>query len=176
MKYRVGDKVKVRKWEDMVDEFGTYELGGIRTHFCFDNRMKQYCGKIVTIKNLTTDAIGDEYYDILEDTENEFCFSDDMFEDDFVCPLIVGVDIYNFIKAFSQKHIDCGNHMTETERAAYEFGKGQILSLLKQVLNEFFKEENSAIPTYIVHVSGLKTATDFASIDEIKEQFGEDKI
>lgn len=87
-------------------------------------------------------------------------------------PMLLGIDIYNFVREFSKKNIDCGNHMTEAERDAYEFGKGQILSLLKQVLNEFFKEENLAIPTYIVHVPGLNTATDFASIDEIQEQFG----
>lgn len=28
-------------------------------------------------------------------------------------------------------------------------------------------------PTYIVHVPGLDTATDFASIEEIHEQFGD---
>ena len=65
--------------------------------------------------------------------------------------------------------------MTDEERVAYVFGKGQILNLLRQVLNEFFKEENSAIPTYIVHVPGLNVATDFASIDEIQEQFGGEK-
>lgn len=29
MKYKVGDKVRVRKWNDMVDEFGTDEDGDI---------------------------------------------------------------------------------------------------------------------------------------------------
>lgn len=66
--------------------------------------------------------------------------------------------------------------MTDEECAAYEFGKGQILSLLRQVLNEFFKEENSVMSTYIVHVPGLNTVTDFASIDEIQEQFGDNIV
>lgn len=88
-------------------------------------------------------------------------------------PMLLGIDIYNFVREFSKKNMDCGNAMTDEERAAYEFGKGQILSLLNQVLNEFFKEENSAIPTYIIHVPGLDVATDFASIDEIQEQLGE---
>ena len=87
-------------------------------------------------------------------------------------PMLLGIDIYNFVREFSKKNMDCGNAMTDEERAAYEFGKGQILSLLNQVLNEFFKEDNSIAPTYIVHVPGLTTVTDFSSIDEIQEQFG----
>lgn len=88
-------------------------------------------------------------------------------------PMLLGIDIYNFVKEFSKKNLNCSDSMIDEERAAYEFGKGQILSLLNQVLNEFFKEENSAIPTYIIHVPGLDVATDFASIDEIQEQLGE---
>ena len=87
-------------------------------------------------------------------------------------PMLLGIDIYNFVKEFSKKNLNCSDSMTDEERVAYVFGKGQILNLLRQVLNEFFKEENSAIPTYIVHVLGLNTATDFASINEIQEQFG----
>ena len=91
-------------------------------------------------------------------------------------PILLGIDIYNFIKEFSKKNMDCGDYMTEDEREAYEFGKSQILSLLNQVLNEFFSDDNSVAPTYIVHVPGLTTVTDFASIDEIQELFGMDKV
>ena len=62
------------------------------------------------------------------------------------------------------------------EKAAYNLGKEQILSLLNQSLNEFFSEEDGVTtPAYIVHVPGLNIATDFASIDEIQERFGEQK-
>ena len=90
-------------------------------------------------------------------------------------PMLLGIDIYNFVKEISKKNLNCSDSMTDEERVAYVFGKGQILNLLRQVLNEFFKEENSAIPTYIVHVPGLNVATDFASIDEVQEQFGGEK-
>ena len=91
-------------------------------------------------------------------------------------PMLLGIDIYNFVKEFSKKNLNCSDSMTDEERVAYVFGKGQILNLLKQVLNDFFKEDNSVTPTYIVHVPGLNTVTDFASIDEIQEQFGENIV
>lgn len=175
MKYKVGDKVKIRQWDDMASEFdvdasGYIELPGI----FFTNEMKKFCGKIVTIQEQCVDIIDDdEYYDILEDTEHEFSFSDDMFENEFVAPILVGVDIYNLVKELSDKFLGDNPDMTDGERAAYNLGKEQILSLLNQSLHELFLEEdNVMISTYVVHVPGLHTATDFASIDEIHEKFG----
>lgn len=176
MKYKVGDKVKVRGWDDMVSEFdvdasGDIELPGI----FFTKKMEKFCGKIVTIQEREVDLDGEAYYEILEDTEHEYDFSDDMFEDDFMAPILLGVDIYNFVKELSDKFLGDSPNMTDGEKAAYSLGKEQILSLLNQSLNEFFSEEDGVTtPAYIVHVPGLNIATDFASIDEIQEQFGED--
>lgn len=86
MKYKVGDKVKVRTWSDMALEFSVDEDGDIKvphhqiyqlTQIYFTKKMEQYCGKTVTIKDRHE---SEGYYDIIEDTEDEFCFSDDMFE------------------------------------------------------------------------------------------------
>lgn len=180
MKYKVGDKVKVRKWDDMVAEFGLDVYGNIKTPgFLFVEYMKDFCDKMATIVRDDLDENGDRYYtikiDSMDGQEQCFYFTDEMIEDinDENSPMLLGFDIYNFIKEFSKKNMDCGDSMTEDERASYEFGKGQILSLLNQVLNEFFKEDGLVTPTYIVHVPGLTTVTDFASIDEIQEQFGE---
>ena len=176
MKYKVGDKVKIRKWDDMVSEFdvdasGDIELPGI----FFTNEMKEFCGKIVTIQERNVDLDGEEYYEILEDTGHKFSFSDDMFEDDFMASILIGVDVYNLVKELSGKFLGDSPNMTDGEKAAYSLGKEQILSLLNQSLNEFFSEEDGVTtPAYIVHVPGLNIATDFASIDEIQEQFGED--
>ena len=178
MKYKVGDKVKIRQWDDMASEFdvdasGDIELPGI----FFTNEMKKFCGKIVTIQEQCVDIDDDEYYEILEDTEHEFSFSDDMFENEFVAPILVGVDIYNLVKELSDKFLGDNPDMTDGEKAAYNLGKEQILSLLNQSLHELFLEEdNVMISTYVVHVPGLNVATDFASIEEIQEQFGEDNV
>lgn len=195
MKYKVGDKVRVKEWGDMLKEFGENEDGNIHTPwYSFTQFMKTYCGKHATITgcyiendhgyyNIAIDAIPltckeESAYSFVDG----FCFTDEMFEgenneernDD--SPMLLGFDIYNFVKEFSGKNLSCSDSMTDDECAAYEFGKDQILNLLKQVLNEFFKEDNLTAPTYIVHVPGLNTATDFASIDEIHEKFGEDNI
>ena len=177
MKYQIGDKVKVRKWSDMALEFGVDDDGDIKMPVYFIKDMEQFCGKIVTIKSRNVSLDEEEYYDIMEDIEQAFCFSDDMFEDELTVPILLGVDIFNFVKGLSDKFLGDKPDMTDGEKAAYNLGKEQILSLLNQSLNEFFSEEDGAItPTYIVHVPGLNTATDFASIDEIQEQFGEYKI
>lgn len=75
MKYKVGDKVRVRQWDDMVEEFGE-SAGSIDTPACsFEEDMRLYCGTIVTIKEVKDD----ESYYIEEDNEDWF-WTDDMFE------------------------------------------------------------------------------------------------
>jgi hypothetical protein len=68
MKYKVGDKVRVR--EDLIDG---EEYGAIRY---FDD-MDEWKGKIVTIS-----SVGHDYYKIAEDEESDkWYWSDEMFED-----------------------------------------------------------------------------------------------
>lgn len=76
MKYKVGDKVRVRQWDDMVKEFGEW-AGVINTTECsFDEGMRLYCGTIVTIKEVN-DA--NDLYCIEEDNEDWY-WTDEMFE------------------------------------------------------------------------------------------------
>ena len=173
MKYKAGDKVKIRKWDDMASEFdvdtsGDIEMPGIY----FTKEMKRFCGKIVTIQEGFIELDDQEYYEIIEDIDNEFDFSNDMFEDVFAKTILVGVDIYNLVKELSGKFPGDSQDMTDGEKATYNLGKEQILSLLNQSLNELSSEEDGVTtPTYIVHVPGLNMVTDFSSIDEIQEQF-----
>ena len=129
MKYKVGDKVKIRKWDDMAAEFDVDFSGDIETpSFYFTREMEKFCGKIVTIKYQCVDTDDEEYYEIVEDTDNEFCFSDDMFENEFTVPILLGVDIYNLVKELSGKFLGDSPNMTDGEKAAYSLGKEQILS------------------------------------------------
>lgn len=58
MRYKAGDKVRVRDWDDMVKEFGICG-GNITIPGCyFVDYMKKYCNCIVTISELT---IHDKY-------------------------------------------------------------------------------------------------------------------
>lgn len=72
MKYKVGDKVKVREWDDMVEEFGTDEDGDIDCNLYFVEYMKKYCGKEMTVSRVLTG-----YY-TLEEDDMEWQWTDDM--------------------------------------------------------------------------------------------------
>lgn len=74
MRYRAGDKVRVREWDDMAQEFGLDDSGQINCRFGFIFLMRKYCGDIVTIKKVRSTG-----YRIEEDKE-KWNWTDDMFE------------------------------------------------------------------------------------------------
>lgn len=63
MKYRVGDRVRVRQWEDMEKEFGLGSGGCIRTNIPFVNPMKKFCGKEFEINKISD---GSTWYCLLK--------------------------------------------------------------------------------------------------------------
>ena len=78
-KFKVGDRVRVRSWEDMEKQYGLNIFGSIRTPGdSFSTYMKQYCGKVVTINAVGKNYSGYSTYRI----ENGGCwdFTDAMFE------------------------------------------------------------------------------------------------
>lgn len=74
MKYKIGDKVRVRNWDELSAEFNNLGDGLRLTNRCFNFKMKQYCGKVVKITD-----IGSSWYKIAED-KKEWHWDDDMFE------------------------------------------------------------------------------------------------
>jgi hypothetical protein len=75
MKYKEGDKVKVKsiEWYNTNrDKYG--EIAG--GDFYFTSRMSEFCGKIVTIDEIWVD----NFYTIQEDDQT-FEWTDNMFED-----------------------------------------------------------------------------------------------
>ena len=73
MKYKVGDKVRVKKWEDLELEYEVDEDGYIYHGAFFNPEMKEFCGKEVEIEYIGMD----EY--LCHD--NDFLWQDWMFED-----------------------------------------------------------------------------------------------
>ena len=73
MNYKVGDKVRVRQWNEMEKEFGLDSDGDIKCESCFTRAMKKFCGKIFTVEEVLS-----SYYE-LKGGES-FSFSDDMLE------------------------------------------------------------------------------------------------
>lgn len=76
MKYKVGDKVRVRQWKAMEREFGEHNDHEIEMPWFwrFTEDMKKYCGKVVTIKEVQSAR----YY--IEEVADNIAWNDEMFE------------------------------------------------------------------------------------------------
>lgn len=79
MKYKIGDVVTVRKWEEMAEEYELiyYEDTGeciSLENYDFLPQMRKFCGKKVTINGITDDC-----YTIKEDN-GRYGWIDAMFE------------------------------------------------------------------------------------------------
>ena len=72
-KFKVGDKVRVRQWEDMEKEFGLDCKGSINKRPYFTPAMKKYCGQTLTIDGVSFNG----YYTVQECV---WSFCDEMFE------------------------------------------------------------------------------------------------
>lgn len=72
MIYKPGDKVVVRKWDDMVAEYGVDNNGNIPVYCSFVPEMKKYCGEVLTIKDVRKNS-----YKVWE---TGWSWSDGMFE------------------------------------------------------------------------------------------------
>ena len=83
MKFKVGDKVRIRQWDDMEKEFGTNGYGNIKCCNVFSEEMRKLCGKKATISHIGGFFSQDVY---LKDFENcrgidtDWCYSTDMLE------------------------------------------------------------------------------------------------
>lgn len=88
-KFKVGDKVRVRSWEDMKKQYGVNALGSIKTPGdSFNISMKQYCGKVVIINSVIKSFCKQGLYTIKNDKMN-WTFSDAMFESGVACNMVV---------------------------------------------------------------------------------------
>lgn len=69
MKFKPGDRVQIKTWEEMEKEFGTYANGNIRTHMVFSKQMRHLCGTFATI-----DYINEKTYSVcLKDMTAKGC-------------------------------------------------------------------------------------------------------
>jgi len=74
MKYKVGDRVEIKSWEEMKKEYGVDECGDIAvSKSSFTSNMRKYCGKIMTIARVNVGDYGRYwYYNMREDNEEWF--------------------------------------------------------------------------------------------------------
>lgn len=95
--FKVGDKLRIRQWEDMKEEFGTDYNGAINCKYDFTEEMKHLCGLPFTVSNIefgeyfSVEGTEDLRYDGMRD---RWFISADMLEyaDEDPMPLTCDVD------------------------------------------------------------------------------------
>ena len=76
VRFKVGDKVRIREWDDMAKEFKVDKDGDIKTsnkYFC--RNMKKYCGVVCEVINVDRNY---DYYELNNIDDDECIFDDDM--------------------------------------------------------------------------------------------------
>lgn len=61
MRYKIGDKVRIKSWTNLIAEYGQMENGAIDCGPYFIPEMRQFCEEIVTIAKVITDYKGARY-------------------------------------------------------------------------------------------------------------------
>lgn len=79
-KFKVGELVRIRQWDDMVKEFGTRSTGSVNCKCYFTVAMKPLCGKYAEIKDLRVDGIVFLHFFNCEKEEKCWSYSTDMIE------------------------------------------------------------------------------------------------
>lgn len=91
MKYKVGDELRIREWDDMEAEFGLKHNGSINCQYVFATSMKPMCGKNFTVKKIIDgDFRSVEEVEILDGFW--YSISEDMLEPRPEKPLYVATD------------------------------------------------------------------------------------
>ena len=76
-KFRPGDTVTIRAWDDILSQYGSGELGIKTPYIIFSDSMKQYCGRSFKVKHVRP-SINDKYWIYMLDC-CYFPFTEDMF-------------------------------------------------------------------------------------------------
>ena len=96
--FHVGDKCRIRQWDDMQAEFGLNSYGNINCQFTFIKDMSSLCGRPFTVRTKTPSG---SYY-AKEDTDFGWSISADMLEYDTDVQAeeeqMAAPDIANFIQ------------------------------------------------------------------------------
>lgn len=79
-KYQVGDKLRIRQWDDMLDEYGLIsDSTSINVPLHFSSEMRYLCGAVFTVKSITPYDTYIRYFSY-EDTESGWSISEEMLE------------------------------------------------------------------------------------------------
>ena len=76
---KVGDKLRVRDWEDMEREFGLDRDGDIKCTPFFIEEMRKFCGKVVNVNYVAYDKYDEKLKIGIYEDNGEYEWSVDMF-------------------------------------------------------------------------------------------------
>ena len=177
MKYKVGDKVRVRQWDDMANEFGLHGRKDIDIPNCtFVKEMRKYCGSVVTIYKLTC---RDTRYFIEED-DCGFFWTDDMFENVYYsCADNITKGLQNaYVKVFESilpkypKHNDMLDTFTKIPKGEIKITAEEAKEMMKENKTvELKKEVHPKDEDHLKRVEKIQK-----KIDYYKRESGFEKI
>lgn len=76
---KVGDKLRVRDWEDMEREFGLDRDGDIKCTPFFVEEMRKFCGKVVNVNYVAYDKYDEKLKIGIREDNDMYIWSVDMF-------------------------------------------------------------------------------------------------
>ena len=79
-KFKVGELVRIRQWDDMEKEFGTDSFGSVACRYFFTKKMKPLCGKYAEIKDIRAYGIVFLRFFNCDDSVENWNYSTDMIE------------------------------------------------------------------------------------------------
>ena len=151
-KFKIGDKVRVREWDDMAKEFGLSRYGNIKTpgSCYFDRCMREWCGKTLTIK--TVSASG---YNV---KETGWCWTDYMFENPSYAVIIYseGNKVIALDKATGKKAEAICNPKDE-----FDFYFGADLAFERLMNGDVPKEKKPEVKYYTGEIFCTDSTTPF---------------
>lgn len=77
----IGKRYRIRRWEDMENEFGLDGDGNIKTQVCFVEAMRRLCGKEATLKNINGKSVGLGDWIDCDKLDTKWGFNADMLEE-----------------------------------------------------------------------------------------------
>lgn len=113
MEFKVGDRVRIKSWEQMEKEFGENFDGEINCRPCFTEYMKHLCGRTASIEEIYgTDVVLTNWSD--SSNTRRWCLSTDMIE---------LVDLSKFTKSNLQE----GDIVTDREGCKSLYSNGNFV-------------------------------------------------
>lgn len=180
MKYKVGDKVRVRQWDDMAKEFGELSrdisIVKVDDNCLFKNEMKKYCGTVVTIEKVFNEY---KRYFVAEDCNNWY-WTDEMFENVYYsCADKITKDLQEaYDKVFKSilpkypKHNDMLDTFTKIPKGEIKITAEEIKEMMKE--NKTVEVKKEVHPKDEDHLKRVEKIQ--KKIDYYKRESGFEKI